>query len=429
MEPSSKEIVEYYGPKDFKIGATINVFGRRFLIYNMDEFTKQFYRDHYGYTDFTPICVETKKPPPPKICPPPWNGWGSPEDSLQSWLHIVPVRPRQDAIKSLGFELKVLKYGAVMDSTRPEDQGRQFTISYRLNDDKMAVYELPVRNSGWPGGKFLDFTRIVKPGSSNDCPEYYGPSDLYIGAMLDFYGHRFLITKADAFVLEFINANPCCFPEAVKQNLREYFECEKRHHPEGFEGKPCDPGRSVCAEPLGEGFFEYLGMNTQKVDENPCAENPNPCQQSYPWNHCTTLGYNGGVPRPELGQGDMEPIDQVVESPCPGNPDAFEQKDCAVCTPERYVPPENLPPNPVTCEEPQRIKPEEYYPLKQHRFDCYNPPTKEQELETHMKRLQFFCPCPQGEPCKCDSKKETQSPNSIGACRNCVNTCGSCGCG
>jgi len=61
VEPSEKEIVEYYGPKDFKIGATINVFGRRFLIYDMDECTKQFYRDHFGYTDFQPICVEDKK--------------------------------------------------------------------------------------------------------------------------------------------------------------------------------------------------------------------------------------------------------------------------------------------------------------------------------------------------------------------------------
>lgn len=71
----------------------------------------------------------------------PWNGYGSPEDSLGSVLHIVPRRPRYDAKKRLIFELKVLKFGAVMDSTRPEDQGREFTISYRLVDDKLSVYE------------------------------------------------------------------------------------------------------------------------------------------------------------------------------------------------------------------------------------------------------------------------------------------------
>jgi hypothetical protein len=66
LEPTNREIVEYYEPKDFKIGETINVFGRRFLIYDMDSFTQQFYRDHFGYTDFTPICIELPHTVPPK---------------------------------------------------------------------------------------------------------------------------------------------------------------------------------------------------------------------------------------------------------------------------------------------------------------------------------------------------------------------------
>lgn len=63
MEATPLDYVEYYEPKDFKIGETILVFGRRFLIYDMDEFTKQFYRDHYGYTDFQPICINTARAP------------------------------------------------------------------------------------------------------------------------------------------------------------------------------------------------------------------------------------------------------------------------------------------------------------------------------------------------------------------------------
>jgi hypothetical protein len=144
-------------------------------------------------------------------------------------------------MKRLVFELKVLKFGAVMDSTRPEDQGREFTISYRLVDDKIAVYERPVRNSGWMGGKFLDYSRLQKAGSSNDDPVYYGPHDFYIGAMLDFHGHRFCLNAADPFVLEFMEKNPNCFPEHVKQNLRDYFECEKK---KDVDEKPCDPGIS-----------------------------------------------------------------------------------------------------------------------------------------------------------------------------------------
>jgi len=129
-----------------------------------------------------------------------------------------------------------------MDSTRPEDVGREFTISYRLVDDKLSIFERAVRNSGWTGGKFLDYCRVIKSGSSKDDPEYYGPSDLYIGAMLDVHGFRFCINSADPFVLEFIKTNPECFPEHVRQNIQEYFDCEKIQNPKRFEEKECDAG-------------------------------------------------------------------------------------------------------------------------------------------------------------------------------------------
>jgi hypothetical protein len=98
-------------------------------------------------------------------------------------------------------------------------------------------------------------------------------------------------------------------------------------------------GRPVCEEPLGEGFFEYLGMGTQRLDEHPCADNPNPCPMPYDWDMCRKLGYNCGVQRPEHGPEDLEPIDQVCEKPCPGNPDMFEHKECAVCRPDKFLPP------------------------------------------------------------------------------------------
>jgi len=407
LEPSQREIVEYYEPKDLKIGETIMVFGRRFLIYDMDEATKKFYRDYYGYTDFTPICIDPKKPPKKELQPPPWNGWGSPEDSLQSWLHIVPRRPKYDAMKRLVFELKVLKFGAVLDSTRPEDQGREFTISYRLVDDKIAVYERPVRNSGWPGGKFLDFSRLQKAGSSNDNPVYYGPHDFYIGAMLDFHGHRFCLNAADTFVLEFIEKNPDCFPEHVKQNLKEYFECEKKQNPQLFAEKPCDPGKPVCEEALGEGFFEHLGLGSERHEVHPCAENPNPIPLCYDWDMCRKLGYNCGVQRPEPGVDDVEGIEQVCDKPCPGNPDMFEMKECAVCRPSREVPPEPIMPNPKWEDgTPKAIDTkEEYFWRKDHRFDCYNPPDLEKQKDIQQKRVRFFCPC---EPCDDGADKPKQ---------------------
>jgi len=66
MEITDEEVKEYFSPVDFAIGKTIIIYGRRFLIYDVDNFTKAFYWKNFGMTDFTPVDVEIPKPPLPK---------------------------------------------------------------------------------------------------------------------------------------------------------------------------------------------------------------------------------------------------------------------------------------------------------------------------------------------------------------------------
>jgi len=66
MDISDEEVKEYFSPVDLGIGKNIIIYGRRFLIYDIDGFTKAFYWKSFGLTDFTPIDVEIKKPEPPK---------------------------------------------------------------------------------------------------------------------------------------------------------------------------------------------------------------------------------------------------------------------------------------------------------------------------------------------------------------------------
>ena len=49
---------------------------------------------------------------------PPFNGFGSMEDSLQSCLSLIPQPPKKDFIKMLENDGRVLRYECVMVSDR-----------------------------------------------------------------------------------------------------------------------------------------------------------------------------------------------------------------------------------------------------------------------------------------------------------------------
>ncbi|KAL8591777.1 hypothetical protein ACOMHN_032319 [Nucella lapillus] len=221
MELSDKEVKQYLTPRDLMVGKTVSVFDRKFLLYDCDSFTKAFYYQHFGVTDFTAVDVSDDNKDLPKMEIPPYNMYGTMEDSLQSCLSLIPQPPKKDFVKMLNNNNRVLRFEAVLDSVKAEDEGRRFILSYRLADDMLTIYEPPVRNSGIIGGKFLQCTKAAKPGSSLERPEYYGPQDFYLGSTVEIFGHRFIITGADAFVLDFMEKNAHQFPPATVSSLRE----------------------------------------------------------------------------------------------------------------------------------------------------------------------------------------------------------------
>lgn len=103
---------------------------------------------------------------------------------------------------------------------RAEDKLRRFIISYRLSDDMVTIHEKAQRNSGIIGGKFLERTRVCKPGSSIDTPEFYTPSDFSIGAVIEIFKHRFQIADADAYVLKYLETFPDKFPLDTVNSIR-----------------------------------------------------------------------------------------------------------------------------------------------------------------------------------------------------------------
>lgn len=52
---------------------------------------------------------------------------------------------------------------------QPEDEGREFTITYYTLDNTISIYEPPKRNSGIIGGKFLS-RREIKDINNENLP-------------------------------------------------------------------------------------------------------------------------------------------------------------------------------------------------------------------------------------------------------------------
>ncbi|XP_070539329.1 EF-hand domain-containing family member C2-like [Ptychodera flava] len=227
-------VTDYYKDNDLQIGAVLNVWGRKFILCDSDEFTKEYYRTKYGLDNFAPIAYKGGAAPRMERQWPPYNGFGSEEDSLCSCMGLLPKPPRRDFIKFMekdrhGLDSNVLRFVARLDTTKPIDIDRRFIISYFLSDDSIAVFEPPQRNSGIIGGKFLERGRVKKPNQprfSTTLSEYYMASDLYVGSRVDFNSHIFILTDADEYALRYMEKQSDEFPAAnigaIVSKLKSY---------------------------------------------------------------------------------------------------------------------------------------------------------------------------------------------------------------
>ncbi|KAJ8920916.1 hypothetical protein NQ315_015709 [Exocentrus adspersus] len=222
LELSDAEVTEYYQPKDFLVGETVFVLGRDMLLYDCDQFTRDYFKNALCIEQKPPIAIEKPKPPPPPPQIPPHNGIGSLEDSLQNTLTVLPKPPRKDVMKQILNANKYLRYEMVMDAVHPEDTIRRFILNYSLADGTCKIMEPPIRNSGILGGKYLRSTLLVKPGSDPLNPDYYSPADFYIGAIITVFQQRFKIVGADLYVYRYMQANESKFPCEVIENMRNY---------------------------------------------------------------------------------------------------------------------------------------------------------------------------------------------------------------
>ena len=202
----------YYKWTDFQIGACITVYGRTFLIHDADEFTKNFYVKNKIPMGET-IDVEEEPVPLPQMEVPPYNGFGSREDSLQNCTNLITKPAKKDFQKLMHNEKKILRYSArLVEGDRfvltQADKERKFILQYFLADDTVSIFEPPARNSGIISGKFLERTRLDMPGTT----KAYTPGQFFVGSVISVHNRLFELVEADEFSLKYMESNPHEFP-------------------------------------------------------------------------------------------------------------------------------------------------------------------------------------------------------------------------
>ena len=83
---------------------------------------------------------------------------------------MVPRRPRRDEKKYHKFEGQTLRFSAHMVSDVNENNERHFVIIYYLENDTMRVFEPPIPNAGFTGGKFLSRGKFRPNGRTANEP-------------------------------------------------------------------------------------------------------------------------------------------------------------------------------------------------------------------------------------------------------------------
>ncbi|XP_060945021.1 EF-hand domain-containing family member C2 [Limanda limanda] len=233
MPPPDED--QFFQAFHFNINQQMVLFSRTFTVTSCDPFTRNFL-NHLGVILNEPGTVpedpysklreqrtsprSSPEPPPvprPPRLMPPYNGFGSEEDSLSFCRGLLPKPPLKDFQKFMYKDRKVMTFHAKILTEDPIDSERLFVVSYYLIDDTINVYEPVQKNSGILGGRFLERVRVRKPGQelfTSDPPRYYEPQDLYVGASLFINNMNFRLLDADEYTFGYMEQNEQEFPQA-----------------------------------------------------------------------------------------------------------------------------------------------------------------------------------------------------------------------
>ena len=231
-----KEDGTNFEPSDFKCGEKVQINGRMLQLLTCNTFTRDFYtgigivQTNYPYTE--------PRKQYPKMVPAPYNGFGSEEDSLGSCYNLVLKPPKKDYHRQLTYADQIIKLRLLLQSHLPQDKDRVLLLSFHLEDETLSLYEPLRRNSGIPGGKFLERGRYINNETGKKfltedfrsalltavSKRYSRASPGDTGDIIEILKRKYQVLSGDSFSMEFYGIEKPIQEEVrVAQSLSEQF--------------------------------------------------------------------------------------------------------------------------------------------------------------------------------------------------------------
>eukprot|EP00192_Tetraselmis_astigmatica_P007562 CAMPEP_0117683132 /NCGR_PEP_ID=MMETSP0804-20121206/20178_1 /TAXON_ID=1074897 /ORGANISM="Tetraselmis astigmatica, Strain CCMP880" /LENGTH=777 /DNA_ID=CAMNT_0005493587 /DNA_START=388 /DNA_END=2721 /DNA_ORIENTATION=- len=210
---------KFYHWHEMEVGKTIYVYGRQMKLFDCDEFTRAWYREHLDKEMPQSLEMQFQEKPQPRETRIPVDQLriGGEEDTRQNCLSLRPKPPKADWLQFQNCSGQVMRFVAWFAEDpragftvkHASDKDRRFVISYFLVDETISIFEPPVRNSGILGGKFLERSIVRKPGSRT---VKYMAKDFVEGSRITVHSRVFELGEPDLFTLNYQEARKDMFP-------------------------------------------------------------------------------------------------------------------------------------------------------------------------------------------------------------------------
>jgi len=218
---------EFVHGHEFSVGAMVNLSCNQYFIYDADEYTRQYFHEELGMQLDPKVDVQLPERAVPRPATPPYNGYGSWDDSMASVLDLIPKKPKKDFVKLFNHEGKILRFTARFADPKPEDINRLFVFNFHMFDDTLSIHEPPQRNLGIVTGRFLEKNIHM----NQETGDLFKAEDFLPGNIVSVFNHRFEMLDFDEYTRKTLE-NPdmvhskfdlAVVMEKLKESMRQQF--------------------------------------------------------------------------------------------------------------------------------------------------------------------------------------------------------------